>query len=157
TLVTIGEDRRIKIEERLTSVAEFHRVRVDFTGVEDWREGLGRLEKRLEAARAAAGSEHLVARPTPSRATPPPWRLRSDADRLEEDARAIAAELAGTWIDKIELDCATPPLVGDAASPDPIAELRALMETEVAQSKAYQDALREFADELSRHLPHGSR
>jgi hypothetical protein len=98
-----------------------------------------------------------VARLTPAGATPLAWRLRSDADRLEEDARAIAAELAGTWIDKIELDCATPPAVGAAASPDPIAELRALMETEVTQSKAYQDALREFADELSRHLPHGSR
>jgi DNA repair protein SbcD/Mre11 len=157
TLVTIGEDRRIKIEERLTSVAEFHRIGVDFAGVEDWREGLGRLEKSLQAARAAAPSEHLVARLTLVGATPLAWRLRSDADKLEEDARAMAAELGGTWIDKIDLDCAAAPAAGNAAAGDPIAELRALMENEVAQSKAFQDALREFADELSRHLPHGSR
>ena len=62
TLVTIGDDRKIKVEERLTSVAEFERVRVDLGGVEDWREGLARIEKGLAAARAAAPSEHLVAR-----------------------------------------------------------------------------------------------
>ena len=31
------------------------------------------------------------------------------------------------------------------------------METEVAQSKAFQDALSEIAEELRRNLPHGSR
>ncbi len=40
---------------------------------------------------------------------------------------------------------------------DPVAELRALMVTEVAQSKAFQDALREMAEDLSRNLPNGSR
>jgi DNA repair protein SbcD/Mre11 len=157
TLVTIGDDRKIKLEERLTSVAEFERVRVDFAGVEDWREGLARIEKKLEAARAAASSEHLVARLALAGATPLAWRLRSDADKLDEDARAIAAGLGGTWIDRVELHCGTPQASESSPSNDPIAELRALMETEVAQSKAFQDALREYADELSRHLPHSSR
>ena len=47
-LVTIGDDRKIKVEERLTSVAEFKRLGVDLGGVEDWRDGLARIE---EAAR----------------------------------------------------------------------------------------------------------
>ncbi len=157
TLVTIGDDRKIKVDERLTSVAEFQRVAVDLAGVEDWREGLAQIERRLVAARAAASSEHLVARLALAGATPLAWRLRSDADKLEEDARMIAAELGKTWIDRIELDCAAPRAIADATSSDPIAELRALMETEVAQSKAFQDALRAIADELSRNLPHGSR
>jgi DNA repair protein SbcD/Mre11 len=157
TLVTIGDDRKIKVDERLTSVAEFQRVAVDLAGVEDWREGLARIERRLLAARAAAPSEHLVARLTLAGATPLAWRLRADADKLEEDARTIAGELGKTWIDRIELDCAAPHAAGNAASSDPIAELRALMETEVAQSKAFQDALRDITDELSRNLPHGSR
>ncbi|MFY9971972.1 MAG: DNA repair exonuclease, partial [Roseiarcus sp.] len=42
-------------------------------------------------------------------------------------------------------------------SSDPVAELRALMEREVAQSKAFQDELREMAEELRGHLPPGSR
>jgi exonuclease SbcD len=157
TLVTISDDRRIKVEERLTSVAEFRRLRVDLGGVEDWREGLKRIEKRLASARAAAPSEHLVARLTLTGVTPLAWRLRSDADKLEEDARSIAAEFGRTWVDKIELSCAAPRAKESAPSGDPIAELRGLMETEVVQSKGFRDALREFAEELRRNLPHDSR
>jgi len=157
TLVAIGDDRKIKVEERLTSVAEFRRVAVDLTGVEEWREGLARIERTLLAVRAAAPSEHLVARLTLAGATSLAWRLRSDADRLAEESIALGAAIGKTWIDKIEIDCAAPRADGDASSADPIAELRALMETEVPRSKAFQDALRGIADELSRNLPFGSR
>ena len=155
TLVTISDDRKIRVEERLTSVAEFQRLGVDLGGVEDWREGLARIEKGLAAARAAAPSEHLVARLKLTGVTPLAWRLRSDADKLEEDARLIAAELGRTWIDKIELNCAAPRANDSAPSSDPIAELRGLMETEVAQSMAFQDALRDLAAEMRSHLPRG--
>ena len=157
TLVTIGDDRKIKVEERLTSVAEFKRLGVDLGGVEDWRDGLARIEERLAEARAAAPSEHLVARLTLTGATRLAWRLRSDADKLKEDVSSLAAELGKTWIDKIELDCAAPRASESAPARDPIAELRGLMETEVAQSKAFEDVLREFAEELKRNLPHDSR
>ena len=157
TLVTIGDDRRIAVDERLTSVAEFQRITVDLDGVEDWRPALKRIETALAAERAAVASEHLVARLTLIGATPFAWRLRSGADKLDEEARAIAAEIGRTWIDKVELECASPRAVDSAASSDPIAELRALMETEVAQSKAFQDALRDIADELGRNLPFASR
>ena len=36
TLATIDDDRSIGIEERVTSVAEFDRIFVDATGVDDW-------------------------------------------------------------------------------------------------------------------------
>ena len=157
TLVTIGDDRKITIDERLTSVAQFQRISVDLGGVEDWREALARIEKRLLAARAAGLSEHLVARLTLIGATPLAWRLRSDSDILAEDSRALGAAIGKTWIDKIELDCAALQANEIAPASDPVAELRALMETEVAQSKAFQDALSEIAEELSRNLPHGSR
>ncbi len=157
TLVTIRDDRKIRVEERLTSVAEFERVQVDLGGVEDWREGLERIEKGLAAARAAAPSEHLVVRLKLAGATPLAWRLRSDADKLEEDARLIAAELGRTWIDRIELNCAAPRATDSALSGDPIAELRGLMETEVARSLAFQDALRDLAAEMRAQLPAASR
>jgi hypothetical protein len=76
---------------------------------------------------------------------------------LAEESRRFGAAIGKTWIDKIELDCAAPRANESAPPSDPVAELRALMETEVAQSKAFQDALREMAEELSRNLPHGSR
>jgi DNA repair exonuclease SbcCD nuclease subunit len=157
TLVAITDDRKIAIEERLTSVAQFERLRIDLAGLDDWGEALKRIEKGLLAARVAAPSEHLVARLTLAGATPLAWRLRSDADLLAEESRMAGAAIGKTWIDKIELDCAAPRATGTAPSSDPVAELRALMETEVAQSKAYLDALRAIAEELSRNLPHGAR
>ena len=157
TLVTIVDDRKIKLEERSTSVAQFERLLIDLAGADDWRDVLKRIDKGLLAGRAAASSEHLVARLKLTGATPLAWRLRSDADMLAEESRTFGAAIGKTWIDKIELDCA-PPRANEHAPPsDPVAELRALMETEVAQSKAFQDALREMAEELSRNLPHGSR
>ena len=157
TLVAISDDRAIAIEERLTSVAEFRRVPIDLAGVDDWREALGRIEKGLEAAREAAPSEHLVARLALAGLTPLAWRLRADADVLAEESRAIGAAIGKTWIDRIELDCAAPRATESAPSSDPVAELHALMETEVAQSKAFQDALNEIAEDLRRNLPPGAR
>ena len=157
TLVTIGDDRKIKVEERSTSVAQFERLRIDLAGADDWRDVLKQIDKGLLAGRAAASSEHLVARLKLTGATPLAWRLRSDADMLAEESRMFGAAIGKTWIDKIELDCAAPRANESAPLSDPVAELRALMETEVAQSKAFQDALREMAEELSRNLPNGSR
>jgi DNA repair protein SbcD/Mre11 len=157
TLVAISDDRKITIEERLTSVAQFERLRIDLAGVDDWRDALKRIEKGLEAARAASPSEHLVARLMLRGATPLAWRLRADADVLAEESRALGAAIGKTWIDKIELDCAAPRADESAPSSDPIAELRALMESQVAQSKAFQDALSEIAEDLRRNLPAGAR
>ena len=156
SLVTIDDSRGIAVEERLTSVAEFRRVGVDLSGAEDWRAALTRIEAALESERGAVASEHLVARLTLSGATPLAWRLRSDADTLEEETRRIGADLGRIWLDKIELRCAEQ-RAGTRPSADPVAELRLLMETEVAQSKAFHDELRAIADELRGHLPQGSR
>ncbi len=157
TLVTIGHDHKIKVEERSTSVAQFERLHIDLAGADDWRDVLKRIDKGLLDGRAAASSEHLVARLKLTGTTPLAWRLRSDADILAEESRTFGAAIGKTWIDKIELDCAAPRANERAPMSDPVAELRALMETEVAQSKSFQDALREMAEELSRNLPNGSR
>ncbi len=156
SLVTVGDDRTIAVEQRLTGVAEFERVLVDLSHADDWRTALKRIEAALEKARAMAPSEHLVARLTLEGATPLAWRLRCDADRLAEEAGAIGAGLGATWIDKIELACEEP-RAAEAASSDPIAELRALMENEVVMSKAFRDELQSIADDLRGHLPPGSR
>ena len=153
TLVTIADDGAISLEERPTSVAEFQRVAVDLGGVEDWRAALKGIETALGAARLSAKSEHLVVRLKLRGATPLAFRLRSDADKLTEDVAGVGAAVGKTWIDKIELTCVEPSASGAARSSDPVAELRALMEREVAQSRAFQDALRDMAEDLSGHLP----
>ncbi len=155
TLVTIADDRAISVAERPTSVAQFARVAVDLAAIDDWRPALKRIEAALEEARAAAASEHLVARLTLSGETTLAWRLRCDADRLAEEAGAIGAGVGATWIDKIEIACEEPRVA--QASSDPIAELRALMEDEVVRSKAFRDELQAIAEDLRGHLPPSSR
>jgi len=123
TLVAIGDDRKITIEERPTSVAQFERLRIDLTGADDWRDALKRIEKGLEAARVAAPSEHLVARLTVTGLTPLAWRLRSDADLLAEECRIAGAAIGKTWIDRIELDCAAPRATESAPSSDPFSRM----------------------------------
>jgi DNA repair protein SbcD/Mre11 len=156
TLVTIGDDREVLVEERPTGIAEFRRVGADLGGVAEWREALQRIETALGEARSAARSDHLVARLRLVGATPLAWKLRCDADRLAEEARAIGVELGRTWTDKIELAC-DEPRAAEKAAGDPIAELRALMEIEVGGSAAYHHTLRSIAEDLKSYLPVGSR
>ena len=156
TLVTVRDDRSLTIEERLTSLAEFVRVGVDCSGVRDWREAVGRISAALEDAREKARSEHLVARLRLTGATPLAWRLRADTDRLAEEARAAASAIGQSWIEKVELACVEPSAETSGRG-DPIAELRALMEGEVAGSKALVDQLSELAQELRGAIPAEAR
>ena len=48
TLVTIGDDRKVHVEERITSLAQFERVDVDLSGIEDWRDMVGEVARALE-------------------------------------------------------------------------------------------------------------
>ena len=156
TLVTARDDRTLTLEERLTSLAEFARVGVDCAGVENWRGATKRMSAALEGAREGARSEHLVARVRLTGATPLAWALRADSDRLAEEARAAAGAIGRTWIDKVELACAEP--AAEAADrTDPIAELRALMEGDVAGSKALMDQLRALAEDLRMQIPIDAR
>jgi len=155
TLVTIDDRGAIAVEARPTSVAEFRRVTVDCSGAQDGREAKARIEAALGEARAATACEHLVARLTLVGATPLAWRLRNDPEKVEEEARQVGADLGRTWLDKVEVRCREPG--GEDASADPVAELRLLMENEVAQSKAFRDQFAEIAEELRGSLPSAAR
>jgi DNA repair exonuclease SbcCD nuclease subunit len=155
SLVTIDGGGRIAVDERLTGVAEFRRLPVRLSGADDWREALRRIEDALAAERAVTASEHLVVRLALSGATPLAWRLRSDADILEEETRRIGDALGRTWLDKIEVRCDAPR--AERISADPVAELRLLMESEVGRSKSFRDELASIADDLRAALPPLSR
>jgi DNA repair exonuclease SbcCD nuclease subunit len=47
SLVTIGDDRSITIEERLTSIAQFERLTVDVTDIREWRDVVSSIEMSL--------------------------------------------------------------------------------------------------------------
>lgn len=152
TLVTIGDDRAIRVEERPIGIAQFARVTVDATGIAEWGALIGAVGSALEAARARTASQHLVARLQLIGSTPLAWRMRRDGDLLKAEAEARAGLVGACWIEKLEIAC-TPP--GDASpSPsDPLHELRRLIDDEVIDSEAFRQELGQIADELKGQLP----
>jgi exonuclease SbcD len=152
SLITIADDRSIRVEERVTSVAQFESVPVDLTGIEDWRDMIAALAKTLERARDQVQSEHLVARLRLTGTTPLAWRIRRDPDLLKTEAADRAFVIGKSWIEKVEIDCHAP---GAAAEPsaDPITELHRLIAEEVVRSDAYQAEVAAIAEELRIQLP----
>ncbi|WID99669.1 DNA repair exonuclease (plasmid) [Bosea vestrisii] len=156
TLVTIGDDRSIRIEERITSIAQFERVAVDATGIDDWRDLVALLARALEQARGDVASEHLVARLRITGATPLAWRIRRDLDLLKTEADDRASVIGSCWVEKLEVDCRAPGMVA-GSSADPLTELRRLIDEEVIGSDAYQAEVAAIAEELRTQLPQECR
>jgi exonuclease SbcD len=156
TLVTVGDDGSVQIEERVTSLAQFERVSVDATTIADWRDLVGALGTALGRARNAVASEHLVARVAVTGSTPLAWRIRNDFDLLKSELDDRASALANCWVEKLETDCQAPiPLT--AQRDDPIAELRRLITEQVIPSDAYQAQVIDIAEELRGQLPQECR
>lgn len=156
TLVTIADDRSIRIEERVTSIAQFERVEVDATGIDDWRDLVASLARALEQARGDVTSEHLVARLRVTGATPLAWRIRRDLDLLKTEADDRASVIGNCWVEKLEVDCRAAGMVA-GSSADPRTELRRLIDEEVIGSDAYQAEVAAIAEELRAQLPQECR
>jgi DNA repair protein SbcD/Mre11 len=156
TLVTIADDRSIRLEERVTSVAQFERVVVNLEGVESWPTATAALTKALEEASGAVISEHLVARLSIRGATPLAWQIRRDRDLLKAEADERASVIGKVSIERIEIDCTAPRAPAESAA-DPLVDLRALIATEIAHSSAYEASLIAMAKELQAQLPPEAR
>ena len=156
SLVTIGDDRAIRIEERATAIAQFERLTVNAAGIEDWRQLVLAITRTLERARAGCASQHLVARLHITGATPLSWRIRSDLDLLRTEAEQQASVIGACWVEAMDADCHAPAQTRDATA-DPLAELGALIGDVVFQSEAYRAEAAEIADELRAQLPQECR
>jgi DNA repair exonuclease SbcCD nuclease subunit len=156
TLVTVADDRSIRIEERVTSIAQFERVSIDATRIDDWRDLVGALGRVIERARDGLASEHLVARVHLTGTTPLAWRIRRDRDLLKTEVDDRASMIGACWVERLEVDCKAPGAA--AASRDhPITELRRLIDEEVIRSDAYQAEAVAIAEELRTQLPQECR
>ena len=157
TLVTIGDDRSVYLEERLTSIAQFERLSVDLTGVDDWRDMISSIETALRAARDRATSEHLVARLSVTGATPLAWNIRRDADLLKADADDRAVAIGNTWIEVVEQGCwpQTDETISDPGNP--VLELRQLIADGVTTAEGFRAAATEIVEELQSQLPRECR
>lgn len=157
SLVTVGDDRSIRIEERVTSLAQFERISADVTGIAEWPLLLRTLGRVMERARDGVTAEHLVARLRLTGTTPLVWRIRRDPDLLKAEADERAAAIGALWIEKLEIDCRAPgPVSGAAAetgTDHPVIELRRLIEEEVLRSDAFREETGAIAEELRAQLP----
>ncbi len=153
TLVTIADDRTIRIEERATSVARFERVRVDLAGVAEWGDMVVAMAAALDDTRARVPQDnHVVARLHLTGATPLAWLLRHDLDRLQEEAANRAFFDGNSSIEKIVIECRAPEAAGEAPS-DALADLRRLIDPEVLGALAFQSEAQAIAEELWKQLP----
>jgi DNA repair exonuclease SbcCD nuclease subunit len=152
SLVTIGDDFSITISEHITSVAQFERVRLDLTGIDDWGTALRRMGTELEAARDQAASRHLIARLELVGATPLAWRMRRDRDVLLGEAQNLAQRLRDCAIEQIVPECRTPAAPG---SDLPVEELGRLIESTVLPDAGFELDLARLVEGL--RLPHETR
>lgn len=156
TLVTIRDDRSVEIEERLTSVAQFDRVRVDLTGVSEWSEAIIRIRAGLEQSREGARSRYLVARLRLVGTTALSWSLMRDRDLAVAEAEQAAEQVGDTWVEKLELDLSASAIgaLGDVA--DPTLELAQSMRAN-ASSEAFRSDARDFVLKTIADLPPDAR
>lgn len=156
SLVTIGDDRSIRIEERATAIAQFERLTVDAAGIDDWRELVSAITRTLERARAGSAAQHLVTRLHIIGAATLSWRIRNDLDLLKTEAEEQAKVIGACWIEAMIADCRAPAQTEGAAA-DPLAELGALIGDVVFQSDAYRAEAAEIVEGLRAQLPQECR
>lgn len=146
TLVTIADDGTLHIEARPTALAQFERVQVDLTGLDDWRAIPPALAAALAAARSGTRAEHLIARLTLTGATPLAWRLRSQPEAVQAQALAAANSIGKTWIERSHTTAT--PLSDPATAGHHLAELRRLIDTDILPDPAFQAALAILVEQL---------
>lgn len=152
SLVTVSDDGSIRIEERATSIAQFERISVDATGIDDWQDMVSTLGRELEHARNRASAEHLIVRLRVTGKTPLAWRIRRDSDLLKTEADEHAGSIGFCWVEKLDVDCRTTDIASEAGG-DPVAELRHLIMSDVVQSESYRQEANRITQELIRQLP----
>ena len=149
TMVTVGNDGSVDSQPYPTSIAQFERVAVDLTGIEDWRGMVERVGASLTQARDSVNSEHLVVRLTLQGSTDLDWRLRRDLDVAKAEADSRAALLGRTWVEKVELNVGP----GTDLPVGPVSELAAKMLGPIARSDDFKRAAAHLVEELAPSLP----
>ena len=133
-------------------MAQFERVGVDVTGINDWPELISTIAEAMEKERETASCSHLIGRLHLSGKTPLAWRIRRDLDLLTEEARNRASAIGRCSVEKVEIDCSGPDRSSGLAA-DPLSELRSLIDKDVIGSDAFQAEVEQIAVELRGQLP----
>ncbi|MEQ8307075.1 MAG: DNA repair exonuclease [Hoeflea sp.] len=153
TLVSIDNDRTVKLEEKPLALAEFKRVRIDVSGLTDWPDLAHAMTRNLETARKKTAAPELVARIELHGATPLAWRMHRDSDLLLEEAKEQGSRIGNTWIEKLAIESDAPPTRESNTGADPLVELQTLIADRVLGSAGFDAALEAVASQVQGQLP----
>ncbi len=154
TMVRVGDDGAVDCRAHPTCIAQFERIAVDLTGVEEWRDMVGRIGAGLERERERVDADHLVVRLELRGATGLAWRLRRDRDLVKAEADGRASAIGKTWIEEVDV---TATADGEAAEPvGPVDELATEMRN-VSASEGFRRHALDMVDGLVRALPSEAR
>ncbi|QLF71479.1 DNA repair exonuclease (plasmid) [Peteryoungia desertarenae] len=157
SLVTLGDDRSIFVEERITSLAQFERISVDLTGITEWRTAVEAMHAALAEKRGEVASPHLIARVKLEGITSLSWQIRRDLDLLQVEAEERAGRLGRTWVEKLEVSVTAPGSTSDRPTADPVAELTRLMQDDVISRRGFRQEVEDMVRDLLGDLPAETR
>ena len=156
TVVRIGDDRSVSCREHSVCVAQFERVTVDLTGVEERREMAERIGAKVEAAQNGVVADHVVIRLKLHGRTALNWQLRRDPETVEAEARDRASRTGKTWIEKVELETEEPGAYGTGSGP--MSEFAPTMRgLDLRSNESFREEARVIMEELSAALPPKAR
>ena len=153
TLVTVGNDGSVESRPYPTSIAQFERLEVDLTGIQDWRDMVERVGANLKQTRDTVDVEHMVVRLTLKGRTDLAWRLRRNLDVAKAEADSRAAMLDRTWVEKVELNVGP----GTDLTVGPVSDLTAKMLGPLARSDDFKRAATQLVEDLELSLPSAVR
>jgi DNA repair exonuclease SbcCD nuclease subunit len=152
SLVTVNDDGSVQVKACETSIAQFERVVVDVTGLDDWGDLVKGISDALREVRKTVLSPYLVSRIQVTGLTPLAWRIRRDLDLLKAEADDRASVIEKCWVEKIETQCDAC-VDADLSSDNPIAELHHLILSQVSQSEGFQRQAIRIGEDLRAQLP----
>jgi DNA repair protein SbcD/Mre11 len=154
TLGCITADGQITLAERPVHVAQFERVAVDVSGIDDWNRLLTTIERALQTAFAGITAPHLIARLELAGATPLAYRLQRDSDLVLAETRQMHDAV---FVESVALAVARPQEAparhADPASRNPLTELAAFMSDAADDILAFQALATAELETLRRFLP----
>jgi len=153
TLVTVGDDGQLTVEERAIGQAVFERLTVDLTGLPEWPLMIEAAGQAISSIRQATTAEQLILRLHLVGTTPLAWKLRRDPEFLLAEIANLAAAYPGCWIEKVEVSCVAPGADNARGGPDPVEEVANLVRTDVLSSYSFRQQIGETLKELLGHLP----
>jgi DNA repair protein SbcD/Mre11 len=148
TLVMVGDDGGIALEERVTSGAVFAPLDVDLASEADWAKLARRIAVAAQAA-AAPGIDRIL-RIGLSGGTELAWRIRRDLDLLRAEVEQALGDASGLWIETLATRCQPETRATDTGE---LAKLERLLAQDILPSDGFRHGAEEQCEALLRQLP----